>query len=410
MASSLYDVIVVGAGIAGLRCAELLAEAGVSCCLLEKNSCVGGYFGENMEGFPAYQHEQLDFEIPSSPVTRISLWAGATTKIKFEFSEPVLRLVKRGPADDSIDSYLLNRALRAGAEIKFGERVVGITGSKSAQEITTEAGGRHHSRIVVGADGVFSSVRRLLGLGLIGTHGVGYIAKMASTNVSPSEIVGVFSYKVAPNAYGYVIGYPEENYATVGLTVRPDYVNRPLEEYFAALTTYLSDLTAGAKVVETFRGFVTCGDGSQEIVKSNTLFIGEAGGFQDPVMGFGMTPALRSAKLAAEVATRALLRNDLDVLDEFRRKAREIIVKNEASQNWGFRDAILESVTDEDMEALVRLLGKHPATFERILRTGKYKGAALRLILEAVILRPQLTLMPLRYLRRKLFGEQKIPP
>jgi flavin-dependent dehydrogenase len=211
-------------------------------------------------------------------------------------------------------------------------------------------------------------------------------------------------------AYGYAIGYPDGKYATVGVTLRPDYVNRPIEEYFTALNKYIWDLTSDAKIVETFRGFVTAGKGSQTLVKGNTVFIGEAGGFQDPVMGFGMAPALLSASVAAQIVCKALASKNLNILQQFEVEARQNLIRNEAALNWGFRDFLLESLTEANMEALVRVMGKHPRTFERILKTGRYKSSILPLVFESLVRHPSLLLAPFRFTKRKLFGKPKISP
>src|SRR5579864_5235005 len=108
----MYDVAIIGAGISGLRCAEILAGSGLSVLVLEKNSRVGGSFGENIEGFPEYHYSKLDLEIPASPAKDLALFFGdgdRKTVSRFQFDRPVIRIVKRGTSDDTIDTYLLRR-------------------------------------------------------------------------------------------------------------------------------------------------------------------------------------------------------------------------------------------------------------------------------------------------------------
>jgi flavin-dependent dehydrogenase len=67
-----------------------------------------------------------------------------------------------------LDTALLEAAVDAGAETRFGERVTGLLGAGSAEEpvrgVTLESGEKIEARWVLGADGRASTIARLLGL------------------------------------------------------------------------------------------------------------------------------------------------------------------------------------------------------------------------------------------------------
>jgi 2-polyprenyl-6-methoxyphenol hydroxylase-like FAD-dependent oxidoreductase len=67
-----------------------------------------------------------------------------------------------------LDTALLEAAVDAGAETRFGERVTGLLGAGSAEDpvrgVTLESGEKIEARWVLGADGRASTIARLLGL------------------------------------------------------------------------------------------------------------------------------------------------------------------------------------------------------------------------------------------------------
>ena len=52
-----FDVIVIGGGVNGLACAATLSRAGLSCCVLERNSYVGGGAVTREMTLPGFRHD-----------------------------------------------------------------------------------------------------------------------------------------------------------------------------------------------------------------------------------------------------------------------------------------------------------------------------------------------------------------
>jgi flavin-dependent dehydrogenase len=405
----MYDVVVIGAGISGLRSAEILASKGVSVLVLEKNARIGGSFGENLEGFPEYHYSKLDLEIPSSPTRDLSLYfgdGGRKTVSRFHFERPVIRIVKRGTSEESLDSFLLDRATKAGATVRFNEKFYEIKNTEKGLEARTSSGGRYEARILVAADGVFSSVKKIANSSLLGkTEGVGYIVKMKGVAINPSEIIGIFNYRLAPGAYCYIIGYPGGEFATVGLTLRPAYAASSVREYFHYFVTYVPEILGKATVVEETRGFVTLGTRDRRLVwnlgnpgkPSNIVFVGEAGGFQDPTLAFGLYPALNSAALASGFIARALTSDNLRILDGYQERARQDLIRDER-RKLRFR-FLLESLSGEEIEGLLRTISDYPEKVERMLTTGSYMSNVASIVLRTVISNPSLLAISLKYVK-----------
>ena len=401
------DVVVVGAGISGLRSAELLASAGLDVVVIEKNETMGGSFGENLEAFPEYHYAKLDFQMPTTGVRDVKLFCGDgqfKQELSLKFKAPVFRVVKRGPAPDSIDSHLYDRARRTSAEIRFNEKFESAKPDGSKIVVRTSRS-EYRCRVVIAADGVFSSVRKSLHLsGNQKTEGVGYIAKVKGARLQQSEILGIFNYKRWPGSYCYVMGYPKEDCATVGMTLRPPYADTMVHKYYDSLIDYLPDILGQSRVVDLTRGFVTMGSRDRVLSTSlgssgimNALFVGEAGGFQDPTLAFGLTPALQSAGIASACIIGALKKNDLRLLSEYPALARQELVKVE-TKRLSFR-YILESMTEEELSSFLATTARNPETVERVMRTGEYVRYFLPLVVRTASRNPRMLSFPFRLVR-----------
>jgi len=96
---SSYDVIVVGAGLAGLRCARVLEQRGLSVLVLEKSGVVGGRLASHVvNGFTVDEGFQLIN--PSYPELRAT---GVLSNFDLRSFESALRLVRDGNVVDIVD-------------------------------------------------------------------------------------------------------------------------------------------------------------------------------------------------------------------------------------------------------------------------------------------------------------------
>jgi 2-polyprenyl-6-methoxyphenol hydroxylase-like FAD-dependent oxidoreductase len=164
------DVIVVGAGPAGLLLAGDLAQAGVSCVVFERRS--GRSSLTRAFTVHARTLEQLDArgaadELVTSgtPVAELRFFASAALDLS--------RLPSRFPyllvtPQYETERVLEERATRVGADIRHGSEVTGLTQHPDAVEVKVRQAG-HPDRVVragwmVGADGIHSTVRGALGM------------------------------------------------------------------------------------------------------------------------------------------------------------------------------------------------------------------------------------------------------
>src|SRR5258708_6151242 len=164
------DVIVVGAGPTGLLLAGDLAQAGVSCAVFERRSGRSGLtraFGVN-----ARTLEQLDARGAADEL----VGSGSAVAVRPVFSGAGVApspLPSRFPymlvtPQYQTERVLEERATRAGADIRRGSEVTGLTQYPGAVEVKVRRDS-HPDQVVragwvVGADGMGSLVRQALGL------------------------------------------------------------------------------------------------------------------------------------------------------------------------------------------------------------------------------------------------------
>lgn len=148
-----YDVIIVGAGPAGLMCAEVLSKSDKSVLVLEKNEkfgdkiCAGGLTRKDLE--------QLDVpdDIFEYKITQTAVFS-RKRKSQTNAPEPFVFTVNR----ITLGTWQKNRLDNTSVEIRNNAKVTCITPDKVIVNETEEFGYDY----LVGADGYFSIVRKYL--------------------------------------------------------------------------------------------------------------------------------------------------------------------------------------------------------------------------------------------------------
>jgi geranylgeranyl reductase len=157
MASLSTDILIIGAGPAGLACAKILAEQGRKALVLERRQeigpkvCAGGITWDGLlrlvpeELIEGRFCEQHIFTPCQSAVVREP--------------EPIIATISRR----TLGQWMADQAARAGAEIITGAKVTAVDGLR----VTAAVGGVSKTFTcshLVGADGANSLVRRSLGI------------------------------------------------------------------------------------------------------------------------------------------------------------------------------------------------------------------------------------------------------
>ena len=206
------DTAIVGAGPAGAAAAHALAVAGRDVLLIDKATFPRDKFcGDGLTTLCLRQLEEMGFSpsaIPSfTPIDRAVLRApsGRRHDIPLPAGPGLYAAVARRT---EFDAALVDFARDAGAKCRFGSKIVDAQPGADSIVLTDEAGDKISARQCIAADGMWSPMRKLLGLEIKGYRGEWHAFRQYFENVAPaaaSELWIWFEPDVLP---GYVWSFP----------------------------------------------------------------------------------------------------------------------------------------------------------------------------------------------------------
>lgn len=301
-----YDVIIVGAGIAGTKLALEIAPSGNSVLLVEKNSKLGtkacGH-GITMGDISFFEEQDL-----SMPFGKVEISYG---NIKTIFP-------KRGSILASVDreKYLENCL----ADIRKYENIDVVLGAKveiiSGEEIMVNSN-IIHCQYLVGADGSASAVRRFLGL-KTKKMGMG-LSYLVPERYDKFEMI--FDKELFGSGYAWI--FPNKKFTSIGCgaeikSIKPSVLLENFNKWLKERKIDVGETELKAAAMS----YDYCG------YKFDSVYlIGDAAGLISGLTGKGIFAALISAK---QVAREILGRNHGSNLIKnwLRRKRRqEVLMK-----------------------------------------------------------------------------------
>ncbi|MFI6094097.1 FAD-dependent oxidoreductase [Lentzea sp. NPDC051213] len=165
-----YDVIIVGASIAGCTAATQYGRAGLRVALLERHRSPQAHktlCGHFILGGTHDVLRRLDFWQPmldrgAAVTTGLGVWTDAGWIVPAaDHGVPPAISLRRSKLDPLLREIA---AGTPGVDLLMGQKVVGLVENGAVSGVVTDDGTRLHARLVVGADGHHSTVARLAGV------------------------------------------------------------------------------------------------------------------------------------------------------------------------------------------------------------------------------------------------------
>ncbi|HEV7651657.1 MAG TPA: NAD(P)/FAD-dependent oxidoreductase [Actinophytocola sp.] len=325
-----YDAVIVGARLAGAATAMLLSRFGLRVLLVDRSR-----LGTDTMSTHALMR---------GGVLQLSRWGllGAVVaagtppvhRTTFRYASGVVPVAVKSsfgvdalyaPRRTVLDPIVVDAAVAAGAEVRFGTAVTGVTRDDDGRVTgvlgRTRAGRpfRARARTVVGADGIRSAVARLVG--------------------APTERTGS---SVASVTYGHWTGLETDGYewnfrsagssgvvptnngqACVYVSAPPERIGRgglaPLTRIVAESSPPLARRLAEAVPPAALRTFTGHRGYVRRAWGPGWALVGDAGYFKDPLTAHGQTDALRDAELLARALVAAAdgVRTEADALADY---------------------------------------------------------------------------------------------
>jgi geranylgeranyl reductase family protein len=206
------------------------------------------------------------------------------------------------------DEALCEQAKGAGTEL-IRARVTNVERVNSHVRLTTQTDGRDSTlttRLVVGADGTHSRVRRTLGMGAPReyAYNLGIEGRMKARR---DDFVHVFvGQEMAPGWFGWIIPTGD---GMVRVGIGSNNHVKPIECY-RELTRRFPALFEGIEPCRMYGGTIPL-EFAPKTYGNNVLLVGDAGGQVKPFSGGGIYTSLVAARHAARTAAAALQADDM---------------------------------------------------------------------------------------------------
>ena len=235
------------------------------------------------------------------------------------------------------DSYLINKAREAGAEIVLENEIVAIEQLRKGIR-ALGVGDSYKAHFLVGADGVNGiSMKQLNIRHRWGTEDVA-VCITAETAVDPSEIERTMAFDEEPSKafielyygiveWGYGWCFPKRETLNIGLGCRLDRAKGLRDKWVRFLSKIANEKDIKIDVTAQTSARVPLGNITSRIIGRRSMLIGDAAGLVSPVSGEGISFALESGILAADVATEAIRDKSPVHIVEYDRRMKNTILQ-----------------------------------------------------------------------------------
>jgi digeranylgeranylglycerophospholipid reductase len=337
----MYSVAIIGGGPVGLRAAELLAEEGLETVVLEEHSAIGKPV--NCAGLVSKAGlAELGInpqECILNTINGAKIFSPGGEELDIEEKQGVAYVLDR----EKFDKMLYKQAVKAGAEVRFNTKMINVRNEtifvqhKNRGEIIK-------AKIIVGADGVQSKVRELMGLKVQKENLVQAMQIKARGEFDEKKTELYFG-DFAKNFFSWVIPENRE-IARIGLATSSFNAPQALQEF-----------TEKKGFQKPFFGKVSAlipiGPPLEKNVEENMMLAGDAAFQTKATTGGGIVTGLTASKALAETISRHF--KSKGWLKAYEKKTDSL--NRDLKMHWKIRQ-YLNSLDNQKMDGFFRKMKK----------------------------------------------------
>ena len=357
----MYDVVISGAGPAGSRCAQILAEKGFKVALIERDvnwrkPCGGAVSSRIFKYYPQLRTQNFH------RINGTAIYSGDYHKIEYPWKD--IRNYSINVDRLEFDNFIRDIAIDAGAQLFDKNLAIDfITKDKKRIGIKTrtpEGTKEYFGRILIIADGMSSKLALKTGLRnkwQIEEIGLAKCAIMEGENNLDKDIISFLFRKY--KGYGWIFPLGEKRF-NIGCGTWLDgnlqknlnqayqeFINEPFIRKFFPKTEY-KEIWEGSYPIPALGVKEKC------LYGDNILIIGDAAGFVSPISGEGIHSSVVSGNAAGEIACDALTHGD--VSSQSLKKYKQYPNIKKIIRNFKIKVSIVEFLFENEGQNLSKML------------------------------------------------------
>ena len=369
-----YDVIVVGAGPAGATAAKFLAENDIHTLLIDKQQfprdkpCGGILTIRTLKRFPYLTDDLIDAYAYGGRISSSSL----QHHLQIQNEQPIAAYVLR----KFFDKKLVDLAVQSGAHFRDKTTVVALQRVNDVLRIKTEAGDSLETQLVIGADGIWSTIAKNTGL-----HPQNQRTGRCLYQEYPLDDTLLDQYFTKKRLFQFYLKFqgiegtgwvfPKKNSINIGLgeiqpvsshLLKRSHLKEAYGDYFEFLKE--KKLIPPTITIGTLQGGVLPLQPLQKTYADCVLLCGDAAGLMNPLTGDGIHYAMSSGMFAAEICAKAI---------EAKNTSAVFLSKYQQRWNDDFGEEItlctriLKRLLNHDDDKYIRLAAKDPYLVDMLL-------------------------------------------
>lgn len=296
-----YDLVVVGAGFAGLACARKAALAGLRVLVLEKKLSAGARLHttgmvvkDAVDEFPWLRDVPRDLV---HPIEGVRLYAPNLSCVDLRapgyyfWATDTVRLLE----------WMTQLAREAGVEMRFGALFTQASRlhEDGPWQIPLESGEPLLARYIVGADGPHSRVAKALGLSQNRHFLFGVEHEYARARIEPNYLHCFLDARLAPGYIGWAFAGVGATQIGLARTYAPGLHQGRLDLH-GLLRKTREHVEPESAPLAIRAGMIPCGGLLPRVSRPGALLVGDAAGLVSPATAGGIHAALSVGEAAGD--------------------------------------------------------------------------------------------------------------